>query len=242
MPPWEHGTWRLSTSPTTARVFPGACSGDFTTASASISRSNSIRAVRAFVTCIALRAYDESVWETVLQTTAFAEDLPDSGGALHKAVHTGIRGFRESLERWRTAVGPGDLAALAACGSEAIGACLDEAVSSGRACIDTYADAIGDGNVSREEALALNQALADWKADLAVLQAAMSRSFEALREVRRDAAKWQENRLPDGAETMMRAMAPWLIAAADDSGSWTAASPSYLELAVQSLREVEPQE
>ena len=137
----------------------------------------------------ALRAYDESVWETVLQTTAFAEDLPDSGGALHKAVHTGIRGFRASLERWRTAVGPGDLAALAACGSEAIGACLDEAVSSGRACIDTYADAIGDGNVSREEALALNQALADWKADLAVLQAAMSRSFEALREVRRNAAK-----------------------------------------------------
>lgn len=189
----------------------------------------------------ALRADDESVWETVMQTTAFAEDLADSGGALQKAVNIGIRGFRDSLEQWRSSVGPGDPAALAGCNSEVIVTCLDNAVAGGRACVVAYAEAIGDGSVSEEEARRINQGIADWRADLAVLKAAMADTFGALCEVRRNATTPEEDPLRNAAERMIRSMSPWLVGKPDEFGSWAPASPSYLEQVIQSLREVEPQ-
>ena len=115
-----------------------------------------------------------------MQTTAFAEDLADTGGDLEDAVGAGVDGLGDSLGRWQLPPAWEDLTALAACNPEKILARLDKAVSDGRVYIWAYAEALGDGTLSREEVQVLNQRLADWRADLAALDSAMREAFELL--------------------------------------------------------------
>jgi hypothetical protein len=185
----------------------------------------------------ALRVSDEPLWEAVVQATAFAEDSADVEGALKNAVGTGIEGFHDSLDCWKASPAREDLAALAACNSETILICLDNAVSSGRSHICAYAEALGDGSLSQEEARELNEGLAGWKADLVALDAAMQNAFGCLCVIHGDVAILRNDQRCSAAETMIRAMSPWLAGRLDEAGSWTLAGPTYLEQFIQSLQE-----
>jgi hypothetical protein len=196
-------------------------------------RSQSIRDLYA------LRANDEPVWEAVVQTTALVEDIADVRGTLQNAVHAGIGDLLASLGRWQSLAGSHDLAALAECNAEAIVICLDNAASSGRSCIRAYAEAMGDGSISQEEAWEIDQRIAEWKTDLTILKTAMEHTFALLGEVHRKAATLQDEHLRIAAETMIRAMAPWHAGTLDDSGYWTPSSPTYLELVIRTLRGTE---
>jgi len=181
----------------------------------------------------ALRPTDEPLWETVVQTTAFAEDRADVDDAGMTSGIAGIGDLHDSLDRWQLALDSSDGAALAACNSEVILACLDDAVSSGRSHILAYAAALGDGIFSQEEASELNWRLADWKADLVALETAMQGVFESLVSI--------ESPRDDGrrgaVETMVFAMSPWLAGRPDESGRWILPNPTYLRWVIQSLQE-----
>jgi hypothetical protein len=188
----------------------------------------------------ALRSGDESLWNAVIRTTAFAEDMIDTDGVLKNAVGESIEGLHDSVACWASS-SPGDLTALTACNSGRILTCLDDAASRGRLHIHAYAEALGDGVLSQEEVRGLNQGLADWKADLIDLDASMRATFESLCGIRDDAAASRNDSSRNAAETMILALSPWLAGKMDESGCRTSTGPTYLEQAVQGLQEFEAQ-
>jgi hypothetical protein len=181
-----------------------------------------------------LGASRQQTWEAVLQTLALAEDLGGGSDALLTTISTCIGELDESLTPWQSLVNCSDPTILAGANSEAIVTCLDDAVSSGQSYIAAYAEAIADGQVVPEEASQLNQGMADWKADLVVLNAAMSDLFHSLGEVHRNTA---DPVLRDAAQRMIRAMAPWHSGKPDDLGIWVPSSPTYLERVIQTLQD-----
>jgi hypothetical protein len=186
-----------------------------------------------------LRANQESGWETIVQTTALAQDLAGSNDTLRDTVGAVIEGFDALLTRWQSLDDSGDLTALARSGSEMIVIRLDAAASSGKAYIAAYADAIADGRVLADEASLLDQTEAQWKADMIALDATMNEVFRSLGDAHRSAASPQ---LRDAAEKMIRAMAPWRTGEPDEYGFWIPTSPSYLEEAIQSLQGFPPED
>lgn len=184
-----------------------------------------------------LKANPKRAWEAIVQTSALAEDLAGYSDTLQITVGACIKGLDDFLACWQSLADSPDPTILAGCNSEAIVACLDDAVSSGRSYITAYADAIADGRVLPEEALQLNRSMADWKANLVVLNAAMSDVFRTLGEVHRSATARQEEPLRDIAEKMIRAMTPWRTGEPDDSGLWAPSSPTYLEEIIQNLQD-----
>jgi len=184
-----------------------------------------------------LRANRESAWETVLQTSALAEDLGGYSDALPSAIGPCIEGLDGFLARWQSLADSADLSLLARCNSEQIVTCLDAAASSGGSYIATYADAIVDGRVVADEASQLNRSMAQWKADMTALNAAMSEVFRTLGEIYLDAATPKEEALRDTAEKMIRAMAPWHTGEVDDYGYWTPSSTIYLEEVIGTLQD-----
>jgi hypothetical protein len=189
-----------------------------------------------------LKAGEERIWEAVLQTMALTEDLAGADSALQRIVHTGVEELGELLGLWPRLTGGADLTALAGCGCEAILACLDSAAASGPSYLAAYADALGDGRVWPEEAADLNQRMAEWKADLADLNTALSRAFDQLGELYRQAEARQDRRLRDTTEKMIRAMTPWCTGKVDDFGFWDPGRPSYLEEVIRSLQDFPAQD
>jgi len=188
----------------------------------------------------ALRAGDEPLWDAVVRTTAFAEDMTDADGAVKDAVGGSIDGLHDSLDPWASSCSC-DLTALASCNSEEVLRRLDDAVSSGRSHIDACAEALGDGILSQEEIRGLNQGLAQWKADLIDLDASMRTTFQFLCGIRDDAAVSRNDQSRNAAETMILAMSPWFAGQMDESGCRISTGPIYLEQAIGSLQEFETQ-
>jgi len=184
-----------------------------------------------------LRANQKRAWEAIVQTSALAQDLAGYGDTLPSAVGACIEGLDDLLARWQSLADSADLSLLAGCNSEAIVTRLDDAVSSGGSYIAAYADAIADGRVLADEASQLNRSMAEWKADVVALNAAMSETFRALGEIYRDATAPKEEPLRDTAEKMIRAMTPWRTGEPDDFGLWAPSSPIYLEEVIQALQD-----
>ncbi len=184
-----------------------------------------------------LRANRKSAWEAIMQTAALAEDLGGYSDTLQSAFSTRIEGLDGLLMRWQSLADSTDLSILAGCKSEAIVGCLDAAVSSGQSYIAAYADAVADGRVLQDEASQLDRSMAQWKTDMAALNAAMSETFRTLGEVYADATAPNEKALRDTAEKMIRAMTPWHTGEPDDYGLWMPSTPTYLEAIIQSLQD-----
>jgi hypothetical protein len=181
-----------------------------------------------------LKANRKPAWEAIVQTSALAEDLAGSSETLQSAIGACIEGLDDLLARWQSLADSSNPAILAGCKSEAIVTCLDAAVLSGQSYIAAYADAIVDGRVLPDEASVLNRSMADWKADMFALNAAMSEVFRTLGEMHRSATSAQ---LRDTAEKMIRAMTPWHTGEPDDYGFWVPSSPTYLEEIIRNLQE-----
>jgi hypothetical protein len=179
-----------------------------------------------------LRANQERAWEAIVQTSALAQDLGGYSDVLPGSIGACIDGLDDLLARWQSLADTADLSLLARCNSEQIVRCLDTAVSSGESYIAAYADAVADGRVLVAEASALDRSVAQWKADMVALNAAMTETFRTLGEIYRDAASSQ---LRDTAERMIRAMTPWRTGQPDDYSVWTPAKPTYLEDVIQTL-------
>ena len=184
-----------------------------------------------------LRANQRSAWEAVVKTSALAEDLGGYSDTLPGTVGGFIEGLDTFLARWQSLADSADLALLAGCNSEQIVKCLDTAVPSGQSYIAAYADAIADGKVVQNEASQLDRSMAQWKTDMAALNAAMSETFRIVGEMYLNAAAPKEKALRDTAEKMIRAMAPWRTGVVDDYGVWMPSSPIYLEQVIESLQD-----
>jgi hypothetical protein len=181
-----------------------------------------------------LKANQKSAWESVVQTSGLAQDLAGYSDTLPGVLGTFIEDLDETLAHWQSLADIFDATILKGCNCETILTCLDEAVLSGQSYIAAYADAIADGRVVADEAAQLNRSMADWKADLAALNTAMTEVFRTLGDVHYNAASRQ---LRDAAERMIRAMAPWRTGEPDDFGLWVASSPTYLEQVIQALQD-----
>jgi hypothetical protein len=184
-----------------------------------------------------LRANEECLWETLVRTTAFAEDLAGYDHALPEVVETCIDTVDDLPGLWQSLADSPDPTVLAGSGSEAIVPCLDAAVSSGQSYILACAAAVGDGLVAGEEAIELDEKLAVWRADLEALKIAMSATFERLGEVHRQAKAAGQGQLANTAEKMIRSMGPWHTAEPDDFGFWISSSPTYLEEILRILQD-----
>jgi hypothetical protein len=178
------------------------------------------------------RANHKAAWEAIVQTSALAQDLGGYSDTLPSAIGVCIEGLDKFLARWQSLADSPDLKGLDGCGSETIVTCLDRAVSSGQSYIAAYAAAIADGRVLRDEASQLNRIAADWKADMAALNQAMSEVFRTLGEAYLTASDPQ---LGDTIEKMIRAMTPWRTGEPDDFGVWLPADPTYLDEIIRSL-------
>jgi len=141
------------------------------------------------------------------------------------------------MDRWRQPLDSSDLATLATCDAKPIVFCLDRAVSSGRSYVFAYAAALSDGILSWEEVSLLNLGLAEWRADLSVLETAMESVFEFLCVVggSRDGSR------RTAAETMILAMLPWMGATPDAAGRWTMPTSTYLGKVIRGLQNFEAQ-
>jgi hypothetical protein len=181
-----------------------------------------------------LKASRQQTWEAVLQTLALAEDLGASSDALPTTICTCVEELDGSLTHWQSLANCSDPTILGGVNPQAIVTCLDDAVSSGQSYIAAYAEAIADGHVVAGEASQLNQSGAGWKADLVVLDTAMSELFRSLGEVNRHTA---DPVLRDAAQRMIQAMIPWYAGEPDDLGVWVPSSPTYLEQVIETLQD-----